>query len=127
MILARGNIRYLEKGMNEDSILLSVKKLLGPTAGDTAFDTDIIIHINAALATLHQLGVGPKKGFAITDNSATWKDYVGNDLPLIGLLRSYVYLKVKIVFDPPTSSFVLEAYKQNISEYEWRIQSAVNY
>ena len=113
--------------MNENSILSSVKKLLGLTVEDKSFDTDIIIHINAALATLHQLGVGPKDGFCITDDASTWQDFVGNNLPLIGMLRTYVYLKVRLVFDPPTSSFVVESIKKNISEYEWRINSAVDY
>lgn len=127
MILARGNIRYLEKSMNEDSILTSIKKLLGLTEEDKSFDSDIVIHINAVLATLNQLGVGESTGFAISDDSSSWKDFVGDNLPLIGLIRTYVYLKVRLVFDPPTSSFVVESIKQSISEYEWRINSAVDY
>ena len=113
--------------MNENSILSSIKKLLGINSEDTAFDTDVIIHINSALGILNQLGVGKDSGFAISDDSSTWVDFVGNNQYLIGLVRTYVYLKVRLVFDPPTSSFVVESIKQNISEYEWRINSAIDY
>lgn len=113
--------------MNEDSILTSIKKLLGLNADDKSFDTDIIIHINTALATLNQLGVGKKAGFAISDESATWKSLFGDNLTLIGFIKNYVYLKVRLVFDPPTNSFAVESIKQSISEYEWRINSAVDY
>ena len=90
-------------------------------------NTDIIIHINTALATLNQLGVGEKSGFAISDETDTWKGLFGDNLTLIGFIKNYVYLKVKLVFDPPTSSFVVESIKQSISEYEWRINAAVDY
>lgn len=111
----------------EKSILKSIKKLLGLNADDKSFDTDIIIHINSAFATLNQLGVGKKVGFAISDDSATWESIFGNNLTLNGFIKTYVYLKVRLVFDPPTNSFVVESIKQNISEYEWRINSAVDY
>lgn len=113
--------------MNEDSILISIKKLLIGNADDKSFDTDIIIHINTALATLNQLGVGEKSDFAISDETDTWKGLFGDNLTLIGFIKNYVYLKVKLVFDPPTSSFVVESIKQSISEYEWRINAAVDY
>lgn len=113
--------------MNEDSVLMSIKKLLIGNADDKSFDPDIIIHINTALATLNQLGVGEKSGFAISDETDTWKDLFGDNLTLIGFIKNYVYLKVKLVFDPPTSSFVVESIKQSISEYEWRINAAVDY
>lgn len=113
--------------MNVDSVLTSIKKLLGINADDKSFDTDIIIHINSALATLSQLGVGEKVGFAISDDSATWQSVFGGSLSLIGIIRDYVYLKVRLIFDPPTSSFVVESIKQNISELEWRINAAVDY
>lgn len=113
--------------MNEDSVLTSIKKLLGLNADDKSFDTDIIIHINSALATLNQLGVGKKAGFAISDDSTTWKSLFGDNLTLIGLIKTYVYLKVRLVFDPPTNSFVVESIKQSISEHEWRINAAVDY
>ena len=113
--------------MNEESILTSIKKLLGLNADDKSFDADIIIHINSAFATLNQLGVGKKSGFAISDDSATWESIFGSNLTLNGFIRTYVYLKVRLIFDPPTSSFVVESIKQSISEYEWRINSAVDY
>jgi len=113
--------------MNEDSILMSIKKLLGLNADDKSFDADIIIHINSAFATLNQLGVGKKSGFAISDDSATWESIFGSNLTLNGFIRTYVYLKVRLIFDPPTSSFVVESIKQSISEYEWRINSVVDY
>lgn len=113
--------------MDEGSILTSVKKLLGINADDSAFDSDVIIHINSALANLTQMGVGPEEGFSISDSESKWTDFVGNNPTLIGWLNTYVYLKVRLVFDPPTSSFVLESIKQSINEYEWRINSAVDY
>lgn len=114
--------------MNEDSVLTSIKKLLGLTADDKSFDTDIIVHINSAMSTLVQLGVGDgKTSFAISDESSTWKGLFGDNEVLIGFIKNYVYLKVRLVFDPPTNSFTVESIKQNISEYEWRINSAVDY
>lgn len=102
-----------------DSILTSIKQLLGPSAEDTHFDPDIIMHINTVLAILTQVGVGPKAGFAITDATATWTDFAGDD-PRLSFVKTYVYLKVKLVFDPPLSSAVLQAMKESISELEWR-------
>lgn len=102
-----------------DSILTSIKQLLGPSAEDTHFDPDIIMHINTVLAILTQVGVGPKTGFAITDATATWSDFIGDD-PRLSFVKTYVYLKVKLVFDPPLSSAVLQAMKESISELEWR-------
>lgn len=103
-----------------DSILTSIKKLLGMTEAYTHFDTDIIIHINTVFMTLNQLGVGPEEGFRIQDNTAVWNDYIQPDDDLEGV-KTYIYLKVKIVFDPPINSSVLESYKQIIQEYEWRL------
>lgn len=102
-----------------ESILTSIKKLLGIDESYDNFDTDIIIHINAALATLSQLGVGPDSGFRIEDSDATWDDFIGDD-PRLDFVRDYVYCKVRLIFDPPTSSAAMEALKQAISEYEWR-------
>lgn len=102
------------------SILDSTKKVLGIDADYTAFDMDIIMHVNSALATLNQLGVGPEEGFSIEDNSAEWGDFLGDD-PRLNQVKSYVYLKVRVVFDPPTSSFVLSAFQEQIKEHEWRI------
>lgn len=106
--------------MSNDSILDSTKKLLGISAEDTDFDTDVIININSALAVLTQLGVGPSSGFSITDATSNWSDLVSSDKRL-EFVKTYVYLKVKVAFDPPMSSAVMEAIKQQISELEWRI------
>lgn len=103
-----------------DSILISIKKLLGMTEEYTVFDTDIIIHINTVFMTLHQLGVGPKEGFRIEDEYSSWSDYIDVEDNLEAI-KTYVYLKVKLVFDPPLGTAVMEAFKQTISELEWRL------
>ena len=100
--------------MNE-SILNSIKKLLGITAEYTNFDTDIIIHINSVFMILNQLGVGPSKCFRIEDEYTTWDEYITEDNDL-DAVKTYMYLKVKLLFDPPLSSSVSEANKQLINE-----------
>lgn len=104
----------------EESILISIKKLLGITEEYIQFDTDIIMHINSVFMTLHQLGIGPDEGFSISDKSATWGDYLpdGSNLESV---KSYIGLKVRLLFDPPLSSTVMECMKQMISEMEWRL------
>ena len=104
----------------KDSILTSIKKLLGITEDYINFDTDIIIHINSAFTTLKQLGVGPAKGFRITGKEETWDKFVADE-DFLDSVKTYVYLKVKIVFDPPLNSSVMEAFKQEIKEFEWRL------
>ena len=108
-----------------ESILTSIKKLLGIAADYEQFDTDIIIHINSAFSTLTQLGVGPSGGFAIQDETSTWSDFTA-DNPKLEFVKTYIYLKVRLVFDPPTTGSVIEAIKQNISEYEWRLMIAAD-
>lgn len=103
-----------------DSILTSVKKLLGLTEEYTAFDPDLIMHINSVLMILRQMGVGPAEGFAIRDAAATWSDFMV-DCPDIEAVRSYVALKVRLLFDPPQSSSMMEATKNLIGELEWRL------
>ena len=105
----------------EESILISIKKLLGITKDDTDFDTDIIIHINSVLAVLSQLGVGPMKGYSISGQSETWSDFLKDD-KLFNDVKTYIYLRVKLVFDPPSSSTVIDAFNRTISELEWRIK-----
>lgn len=105
-----------------DSILTSIKKLLGITEEYTHFDPDIITHINSAFFTLTQLGVGPSEGFSIKNSSATWDDFLSNaNSKNLEAVKTYVYLKVKLLFDPPLTSSVTEAIKSQISEYEWRL------
>ena len=107
-----------------DSILTSIKKLLGITEEYDYFDPDIIMHINTALSTLTQLGVGPSEGFMIEDKTATWSDFISDKKEVISV-KTYVYLKVKKVFDPPLSSIVMEAMNENIKELEWRLNVSV--
>lgn len=103
-----------------DSILTSIKKLLMLDESYEHFDKDIIMHINSVLATLTQLGVGPPEGFSISDKNATWSDFIG-DAKNLEAVRSYVYLKVRLLFDPPTSSALIDSINRQASEYEWRI------
>ncbi len=105
-----------------DSILTSIKKMLGIEESYEHFDTDIIIHINSVLATLTQLGVGNPDGFSIHDKTATWNDYIGDEANL-DAIKSYVYLKVKLLFDPPSSSSIADSYNRSASEFEWRINA----
>lgn len=107
-----------------ESILTSIKKLLGIEEDYEIFDTDIIIYINSAFATLTQLGVGPVEGFSISDKTATWSNYMQND-PRLEHIKTYIYLKVKMIFDPPSSSTVIDAYNRNIQEMEWRLMHTV--
>ena len=103
-----------------DSILTSVKKLLGLTEEYTAFDPDLIMHINSVLMILRQMGVGPEKGFSISDATATWTEFCEGQVDLEAV-KSYVALKVRLLFDPPQSSSMMEATKNLISELEWRL------
>ena len=104
----------------EQSILISTKKVLGIAADYTAFDLDIITHINAAFSTLTQLGVGPADGFMIEDASSEWYDYIEDDIQL-NTVKSYVFLKVRQLFDPPTTSYLITAMEKQIQELEWRL------
>lgn len=107
-----------------DSILISIKKLLGIDEDYTQFDTDIIIHINTVLMALTQIGVGPSEGFAITDEYSVWEDFIGNK-PYLNSVKSYVYMRVKLLFDPPLSSAAIESLKSLANEFEWRLLVAV--
>lgn len=107
----------------ENSILNSTKKVLGLDPSYTVFDQDVIMHINAAFSILNQLGVGPVEGFMIEDDTAVWDDFIlieGSE-PSKSLVKTYVQLKSRMLFDPPTTSFLLEAMTNQIKEYEWRL------
>ena len=106
----------------EPSILKSTKKVLGLGPDYTPFDLDIITHINASFSVLCQLGVGPAEGFIIEDASEEWDDF---DVPenQMQLVKTYIYLKVKILFDPPGTSFLLKSSEDQIKEYEWRLNT----
>lgn len=108
-----------------DSILNSIKKLLGIEESYTHFDSDIIMGINTALSILTQIGVGPINGFSISDKISVWSDFVP-DMSKLELLKSYVHLKVKLLFDPPASSTVIEVISKQIAELEWRISILVD-
>jgi hypothetical protein len=103
-----------------ESILATIKKMLGLEADYTPYDTDIIILINSAFMTLNQLGVGPQEGFAIKDYSSKWDDFVTNNV-MINSVQEYVYMKTKMVFDPPQNSYVMDAMKDRCKEYEVRM------
>lgn len=106
-----------------DSILTSVKKLLGLTEECTDFDTDLILQINSVFMILQQLGVGPEGGFSIADDTATWSEYLGDNEQLEAV-KIYMGLKVRMLFDPPQSSTAMEAGKNMLSELEWRLYIA---
>lgn len=103
-----------------ESILTSIKKLLGIAEEYDHFDADIIMHINSVFAILTQLGVGPPEGFSIEDKTKTWSDFMEEN-PRLGFIKSYMHLKVKLLFDPPLGSAVIEAINRAVSELEWRI------
>lgn len=105
-----------------ESILTSIKKLLGPTEDDVHYDVDIMIHINTALMTLNQIGVG-KSGFTVKDASAVWTDFEP-DIEKMEAVKTYVYLSVRMVFDPPTIGGVIDSYKQTMNELVWRLNVA---
>ena len=103
-----------------DSILTSIKKMLGIAEDYEYFDTDLIIHINTVFMILKQLSVGPQEGFSITSKTSTWYEFIANDKRLEAV-KSYIYMKVRLVFDPPQSSAVIECMNRMISELEFRI------
>lgn len=111
--------------MDIPSILTSIKKLLGLMEDYTEFDSDITMCINSAIGILTQCGVGPVEGFRVTSKDETWEQFIGND-PRFEMIRTYIFLKTKIIFDPPTSSAVLECYKEQIKEYEIRLNYLVD-
>lgn len=109
-----------------ESILTSIKKLLGIAEEYEHFDNDIIMHINSVFMILTQLGVGPSKGFVITDSSASWDDFLPEGGEKLQAVKTYMYMKVKLMFDPPTSSAVMESMNRMINEFEWRLNVAVD-
>ena len=102
-----------------ETILNTIKKLLGIQQEYEYFDEDIMIHINTAFATLNQLGVGPAEGFYMDDKTALWDDYITT--VNMQMIKSYIYLKVRILFDPPTSSVLMDSMNRSIAELEWRL------
>ena len=110
-----------------ESILTSIKKMLGIDEEYTHFDADIIMHINSVLMILTQLGVGPAEGFMIEDDTSTWVDFIPEaNAAQLHAVKSYIFMKVKLIFDPPLSSAVIESYNRQIAEFEWRLNVAVD-
>lgn len=105
---------------NEESILDYVKKMLGIQKDYTHFDPDVIYGINAAFAVLTQLGVGPEEGFMINDDTTVWNEFVSDTFRL-SLIKPYIYLKTRLLFDPPSSSTLIDSINKTIAEYEWRL------
>ena len=108
-----------------ESILTSVKKMLGIAEDYEQFDSDLITHINSVFSILTQLGAGPVSGFFIEDKSAIWTDFISSDATL-NMVKTYMFLKVKLLFDPPLSSALIDSINRTLSELEWRIQVVVD-
>ena len=106
--------------LTDDSILRSVKKMLGLDPDYHNFDVDVTLHINSVLMVLTQLGIGPPEGFSVTSEDSTWHEFVGNR-PNVEAIKSYVYLKVRLMFDPPANSFVVNSFEKQAEELAWRL------
>lgn len=102
-----------------DSILNSIKKLLGITEEYTHFDPDIVLQINSAFSTLNQLGVGPEEGFSIEDASSVWSDFINDNR--LNFAKTFVQIKVKLAFDPPASGTLIDSYNRQLDELTWRL------
>jgi len=107
-----------------ESILTSIKKLLGIDESYKHFDPDLIMHINSVFSILTQLGVGPPNGFSITGDTEKWDSFIAKDPDNFSLVKSYMHLKVKLLFDPPLGSAVIESINKQISEFEWCLNVA---
>ena len=108
--------------MTDGSILNETKQVLGLGADYTPFDQSIILHINSIFGILHQLGVGPEEQFFIIDDTATWASFIG-DTNKINMVKTYMYLRVRLLFDPPTTSFAIKAMEEQIREFEYRLNT----
>ena len=109
----------------QDSILVTIRKLVCGDPYANHFDTDLLVHINACFSVLNQLGVGPEKGFVVTDETQNWGDYTA-DSAVLNLVKTYIALKVRLIFDPPLTSSVLDAMNKEINQLEWRLNVAVD-
>jgi hypothetical protein len=108
------------------NILDTIKQMLGVPASDTAFDTDIIVGINSAFMALNQIGVGPAETFEIVDNTPEWSDFLGEDIAKYSSAKSYIYLKTRLLFDPPTVGYHLTSIENQILELGWRLSIQVS-
>lgn len=107
------------------SILLTIKKMLGISEEYHAFDIDILTNINAVFLTLNQLGVGPTMPYHITGEDETWQDFLGDQNDILAGIQTYVYQRVRLMFDPPTNSFLVDSMRKQIEEFEWRFNVQV--
>lgn len=112
-------------GKVTDSILLTVKKMLGIAEEYIAFDIDLIVNINSVFLTLNQLGVGPEKPYRIEGSEETWADFLKDQRKDLAGIETYVYLKTRLLFDPPTNSFLVDAMQKQCDELEWRLNVQV--
>lgn len=110
-----------------NSIMLTVKKMLGIAEEYHAFDLDIITNINAVFLTLNQLGVGPEYPFAITGPETQWDDFLGDQFEILQAIQTYTFMRVRLMFDPPTNSFLVDSMQKQIDEMEWRFMTQVDY
>jgi len=115
----------VKEDIMQDSILMTIRKLVCGDPYADHFDTDLLVHINACFSILNQLGVGPENGFVVTDETQSWSSYSDNDR-ILNMVKTYITLKVRVIFDPPLTSSVLEAMNKEISQLEWRLNVAVD-
>ena len=113
-------MKLLSNNIGSESILDSIKKLIGIEDTETYFDSDIVTGVNSAFSSLNQIGIGPDDGFSISDNTKVWNNYL-TDVRTLELVKSYVHLKTKLLFDPPSSSSIVDIINKEISEFEWRL------
>lgn len=109
----------------QDSILMTIRKLVCGDPYADHFDADLLVHINACFSILNQLGVGPENDFIVTDETQSWSSYIADNY-ILNMVKTYITLKVRVIFDPPLTSSVLEAMNKEISELEWRLNAAVD-
>lgn len=105
----------------DHSVLDDIKKLLGIDSEDDSFDIDISIMINSAILALSQIGIGPKEGYTVTSKEDKWSDYLENTTTDVNNVKNYIYLKTRLIFDPPSNSTVIESFNKNLQELEWRM------
>lgn len=110
----------------EQSILKSVKKMVNLHESDDSFDLDVLMHINTVFSTLHQLGVGPSEGFMIEDAEAKWEDFLPSKDNRLNMVRSYIGFRVRLMFDPPATSFAIDSMQKQVDELTWRLNVAVD-
>jgi len=108
-----------------ESILDTIKQLLGIPIEDESFDTDIKVYINTITPNLAQMGIGPKNGFIVISKDQLWSEYVDSTIINLEGVKQYIYLKVKLIFDPPTNSTTVQAINDSLKELEWRMMLAV--